>query len=176
MLDVYLRAFSLDDADFIYSLRDMDGMEKIGGVKRFVSKEKDNKWVHDIVMSDGNQSVYLAICQKDTHKIVGYTSIADIDYRNGTCFWSGLKIATAYAGKGYGYQVTKTILKYVFEELRMVRCTAMAIEDHVVAIRMMEKAGYQKEGLMRSYVFKDGIHKNTWLLSILSSEYKRDEA
>jgi ribosomal-protein-alanine N-acetyltransferase len=171
MEDIYLRPFEMNDSIFIHEIRSDETMDKIGGVKRFIAQEKDDKWIKDIIMSDGNECIYLAICIKEQHNIIGYTSVSDIDYRNGTCFWSGLKISKEHAGKGFGYKTAMLILKHVFEELRIVRCTAMALEEHNSAIGLLEKAGYKKEGLMRKYVYKDGEHKNNWLFSILREEY-----
>ena len=172
VFDIYLRAFRSEDALFINALRRIEGMEnKLGGIKRFVSPEREMKWVQDIIMNDDQSAIYLAICENGNDTIRGYTSISDIDYRNGTCFWSGIKLSPDKSGKGYGHQTALLILKYVFEELRMVRCIATGLEEHEVAIKLMEKAGFKKEGLMRNYVFKNGEHKNTWLMSILKEEY-----
>jgi RimJ/RimL family protein N-acetyltransferase len=172
--DILFRSFKKEDAVFVNKLRQSETVEeKIGGVKRFVSQEKDNKWIEDIIMDDGISKISVVICVNNPQQtVVGYTSISDIDYRNGTCFWSSLKILPEFAGKGYGYQATLKILKHAFEELRMTRCSAMGLESHEVALKMMEKAGYTKEGLMRNFVYKNGEHKNVWLLSVTLEDYK----
>jgi RimJ/RimL family protein N-acetyltransferase len=54
----------------------------------------------------------------------------------------------------------------------MERCIAHGLEEHIIALRLMEKTGFRKEGLMRKYVYKNGEYKNTWLLSILKEEYE----
>lgn len=170
--NIFFRAFKQEDAIFINFLRKDDEMEsKIGGSRRFVALEREQKWVNDLIMNDNQSMVYLAVCEKGSDDIIGYTSISDIDYRNGTCFWSGIKISPEKSGRGYGLQVTLLALRYVFEELRMVRCIGMGLEEHHVALRLMEKAGFQKEGLMRKYVYKNGEHKNNWLLSIIDEDY-----
>jgi len=172
VFDIYIRAFRSEDAPFINALRRIEGMEnKLGGIKRFVSPEREMKWVQDIIINDNQSAIYLAICENGNDSIIGYTSISDIDYRNGTCFWSGIKLSPDTSGKGYGHQTALLILKYVFEELRMVRCIATGLEEHEVAIKLMEKAGFKKEGLMRNFVYKNGEHKNAWLMSILKEEY-----
>ncbi len=88
---IFFRALKLEDALFINSLRQIEDMEsKIGGIKRFVSLERETKWINDLIMNDNQSLIYLAICEKGNEKIVGYTSISDIDFRNGSCFWSGI--------------------------------------------------------------------------------------
>lgn len=171
--NIYFRALKQEDAIFINSLRKIEDMEnKISGVKRFVSLEREIKWINDLIMNDYATKIYLAICEKGDDTIIGYTSVTDIDYRNGNCFWSGIKLSPDKCGKGYGLQTALLILKYVFEELRMERCIAHGLEEHDVALRMMEKAGFTREGLMRKNVYKNGEYKNTWLLSILKEEYE----
>jgi ribosomal-protein-alanine N-acetyltransferase len=169
---INFRPFKLEDAKFINDLRRLEDMERlIGGTKRPVSYERDLKWVEDIIMKDNQGVVYYAITLKGEDDIIGYTSISEIDYKNGTCFWSGIKIDQTKARKGVGTEVALKILKYVFEELRMVRCKAECLEEHEAALKMMLKVGYKQEGLMRNTIFKNGYHNNQWLLSVISSEY-----
>jgi RimJ/RimL family protein N-acetyltransferase len=138
----------------------------------FVSLYREAKWVEDIILGDNISKLYWAVTEKDKDEMIGYTSVSDIDYRNGTCFWSGIKISANFSGKGYGTQIALKVLKYVFDELRMVRCIGMCQEYHSPALNLMLKVGYQKEGLMRKYVYKNGNYVNTWLLSIIDDDYK----
>ncbi|SIT93821.1 Protein N-acetyltransferase, RimJ/RimL family [Pontibacter indicus] len=166
------RPLRLEDASFINKLRQEEDMEQlIGGAKRPVAYERDLKWVEQLILGDSQISIYFAITPSGSDEIVGYTSISEIDYRNGTCFWSGIKIDATKAGKGWGSEVALKILKFVFEELRMERCKAECLEHHEVALKMMLKVGYKQEGLMRNTVYKNGIHNNQWLLSVIREEY-----
>ena len=170
--DIKFRAFRKGDENFINQLREEEERESlVGGFKRFVSLDRERKWVEDIIYGDSNTTFYFAITQLDVDNIIGYTSISDIDYRNGTCFWSGIKLSPSYSGKGYGFQTALKVLKYVFEELRMVRCIGMCQEDHITALKLMLKSGYKEEGLMRKYLFKNGKHINEILLSCIDNDY-----
>lgn len=171
--DIKFRAFKAGDEKFINALRENEQMEeKIGGTKRFVSIDREEKWVRDIIMNDNQSAMYFAITEKKTDEIIGYTSISDIDYKNGSCFWSGIKLSPIVSGKGYGFQTATKVLIYVFEELRMVRCIGMCQEDHIVAMKLMLKSGYKQEGLMRKYLFKNGKHINEFLMSCTDDDYK----
>lgn len=174
---IKFRAFRFGDEKFINELRNDDIREsKIGGMKRYVSLDREAKWVHDIIMGDSQTTIYLAVTELDNDEIIGYASISDINYRDGSCHWSGLKLSCQCSGKGYGTQVALLIMKYVFEELRMVRCFTKCQEHHLPALKMMEKAGYSKEGLMRKSLFKNGEHINQWLMSITDEDYKNVKA
>lgn len=169
---IKFRPLRLEDARFINDLRQKDDMEKlIGGSSRPVSYERDLKWVDDLIMKDSQTTIYYAITSIDNDDIIGYTSISEIDYRNGTCFWSGIKIDTSKARKGCGTQAALKILKFVFDELRMICCMAQCQEQHEAALGLMLKVGYVKEGLMRKRLFKNGVHNNQWLLSVTDEDY-----
>jgi len=170
--DIDFRPFTLEDARFVNKLRREESIERfIGGSKRPVSLERDIKWVQDIIMNDNQSIIYFAITPKGSEEIIGYTSISEIDFRNGTCFWSGIKIDNSRTGRGLGTQVALKILKFVFEELRMQRCKGECLEQHEAVLKMLHKVGYKSEGLMRSSVYKNGIYNNQWLLSVIKDDY-----
>jgi RimJ/RimL family protein N-acetyltransferase len=170
--DIKFRAFKLGDEVLINQLRTDEERENlVGGMKRFVSMDREAKWVRDIIYNDSATILYLAVTLNNSDEIIGYISISDIDYRNGTCFWSGIKLSREHSGKGYGTQISLLISKYVFEELRMIRCIGKCQEEHIGVLKLMEKSGYTKEGLMRKALFKNGKHINQWLLSITDEDY-----
>lgn len=170
--DISFRPFALQDAAFVNALRRNEEREKqIVGAKRPVSYERDQKWIEDIILKDNQTAVYYAITLAGQDDIIGYTSIGDIDYRNGGCFWNGIKIDKAHAGKGFGLQVALKVLKYVFEELRMERCQGTCLESHGAVVNILNKAGFRHEGVMRHKVFKDGKYHNELLVSVIREEY-----
>lgn len=166
------RPFRLEDAQFINDLRQLENMESmLVGNKRPVAFERDVKWVQDVMMNDSQTSIYFAIIESGKDEIVGYTSISEIDYRNGTCFWSGIKLDTRIAGKGWGTEVGLKVLKFVFEELRMERCKGECLEEHEAGRRLMLRIGFQIDGLMRSAVYKNGKQHNQYITSVIKSDY-----
>ena len=171
-IDIFFRAFELADAKFVNDLRKIDEFEnQIGGNKRFVSSARDAKWLESLIFNDYQDKLYVAICEKESKNIIGYTSVSDIDHVNKSCFWSGIKIHPHFNGKGYGTKTVLLILKFVFEELNMERCTGQCLEEHIVAKKLMEKVGFKVEALQRHSVFKNGKYHNQFILSILKEEY-----
>jgi RimJ/RimL family protein N-acetyltransferase len=168
------RPFRLEDARFVNDLRQLESTESLlGGNKRPVSYERDVKWVQDIMLGDSPTTIYFAVTEKGKDEIVGYASISEINYRNGSCFWSGIKLDNRKAGRGWGTQVGLKIVKFAFEELRMERCKGEVLEEHDGAMRMMAKVGFEVEGLVRNVVFKNGKYHNQYLLSMIRSDYER---
>ncbi|GGC65196.1 hypothetical protein GCM10011387_18550 [Pedobacter quisquiliarum] len=172
--EVYLRAFKPEDAVFINELRKNKAIEeKIGGVTKFVSLEREQRWVNDIINNDDPRNGWLAVCEVGGNDdIIGYASVNDIDYRNGTCIGGGIKVISPTPGKFYGLQVLLLGMRHAFEELRMVRFAVFVMEENKGSLRIMERAGLKREGFLRKYIYKNGAHRNCWLLSITDEEYR----
>tara|TARA_R110001583_G_scaffold8896_2_gene41976 strand:- start:25509 stop:26048 length:540 start_codon:yes stop_codon:yes gene_type:complete len=171
-MNIFFRAFELEDAEFINALRDDEIMEsKIGGNKRFVSLARERKWVEDIIYGDYKEQIYFAICENGSKDIIGYSSISDIDHFNKSCSLSGIKLEPEFSKKGYGIQVIILMLRYAFEELGMERCTSICLENHVVMSKVLERVGFHTEGLLRHSLFKNGSYQNQYLFSIIKADY-----
>ena len=169
---ISFRPFKSEDALFVNKLRQIEKMEElIGGAKRPVALERDVKWVQDIMMGDNQHMIYYAVTLQNDDAMIGYLSISDIDFRNGTCSFSGIKIDPTHSGKGLGTEVVLKSMKYVFEELRMERCVALCFDDNHASLKMFEKAGFKREGLMRNSIFKNGRHISQWMVSMIKEEY-----
>lgn len=170
--DIYMRALRFEDAVFINNLRKDEKVEgKLASGAKFVSLERDQKWIQDLILNDDPTKAYFAYCENGSEDIIGYVSLVNIDFRNGTCVGHGIKIKTPTPGKFYGVQGLQLLCRHAFEELRMVRMQAEVLEEHGGSLRILERAGYKREGLMRNYLFKGGEHKNCWLMSITKEDY-----
>jgi RimJ/RimL family protein N-acetyltransferase len=170
--NIWLRKIIVEDAELINGLRSVTANNLIGGNNNFISLDQDREWVKKLSLKDSAiDQIYLTICLSDQDQKIGYTSISNIDYRNKSAFWSGIKLIPSYTGKGYGFQVMLKILSYCFLELNMERVTAQSLEQHITANKYLTKGGFVSEGLMRHFLYKEGEYKNVYLWSILREEY-----
>lgn len=72
----------------------------------------------------------------------------------------GYFIAREHHGKGYALRALKLAEKYVFSHLENIRrLHALIIVGNRQSVRVVEKAGYAKEGILRKYLkCGDGYH------------------
>jgi ribosomal-protein-alanine N-acetyltransferase len=73
-------------------------------------------------------------------------------------------------GKGYTTQAVKLIVKHAFEELKLHRIEAGVMPHNIGSIRVLEKAGFHKEGLARKNVKINGKWEDHEVLAILNLE------
>jgi ribosomal-protein-alanine N-acetyltransferase len=172
MMRIYLRAFELEDYKLINQWRsDPEITALLSGNVMFVSSEREKKWVEDKIFEDST-SLYLGICLKESNELIGYLSVTSIDYRNRKAEWAGLIIGRKDLMRhGYANEAVRLMLEHLFFQLGLGRVYAHALEEHVNSIRMMMKAGFKKEGVLRNNVFKDNRFHNSVFMSLLKEEF-----
>lgn len=68
----------------------------------------------------------------------------------------GYYIGEAYWGCGLGTSAVTQVCTYIFENTDIIRIFAEPFAYNTVSCRVLEKAGFQFEGLLRSNAVKNG--------------------
>lgn len=82
----------------------------------------------------------------------------------------GYYVAEEYWGKGIMTEAVKQICEYVFDKSDIVRIYAEPFEYNVASCRVLEKAGFQYEGTLRSNAVKNGKVIDMKMYSLLKCE------
>ena len=167
---VYLRALEIEDHINIHKWRqDKDIARNFGGVPLFSSSENEKKWVEGRIFDKEN--VTCAICIKETDEFIGIIFLNDIDYHNRSAHMPIFLGEKKYWGKGYATDARILMLYYAFFERGLERIWAKVLEDNKPALRMLEKIGYKKEGLLRRASYRNGKFVNIVYWGILKEEF-----
>ena len=92
-------------------------------------------------------------------KIIGTISFSDMK-RN--AFFScqiGYKIDSNYVNQGYGFKMLSNSIKIMESECHMHRIGAYILPGNQPSIKLVEKVGFELEGIARSYV----LMNNKWI-------------
>lgn len=83
----------------------------------------------------------------------------------------GYAVATDYWGQGIATRAVKLALSRVFRDLaEVLRLQAFVGVDNQASQRVLEKAGFRREGLLRKYTYLKGELKDLYLYSFLSTD------
>jgi RimJ/RimL family protein N-acetyltransferase len=74
--------------------------------------------------------------------------------------------------KGYATEATQLMVDYLFLSKQLARIQAIVDVRHLASQRVLEKAGFQREGTMRDETFDRGAWRDFYLYSILRREWK----
>lgn len=71
-------------------------------------------------------------------------------------------------GKGYTTEAVKMILNYAFETLHLHRIEAGVMPHNIGSMRVLEKAGFHKEGLAKKNVKINGVWEDHQVFAIIN--------
>jgi RimJ/RimL family protein N-acetyltransferase len=89
---------------------------------------------------------------------------AEIGYWLGETMW----------GRGIATDAVRLLTAHVFDEWNMLRLYAVPFADNLASRRVLEKAGYTCEGIMRSSSVKAGQRRDQALYAAINPAWKGD--
>lgn len=82
----------------------------------------------------------------------------------------GYYIAEAYWGRGIMTEAVRQTCEYVFAQSDIIRIYAEPFADNAASCRVLEKAGFQYEGTLRSNAVKNGKVTDMKMYALLKTE------
>lgn len=83
----------------------------------------------------------------------------------------GYEIHPDYWRKGYTLEAVLKVIQYGFDELELTRIGAVVFKENVASNKLLLKAGFQNEGILRNYMYQNGKAHDTFVYSILNSKH-----
>lgn len=74
--------------------------------------------------------------------------------------------------QGYGTDAIRTLLRLAFGEMNLHRVYLRVDADNLRGIRCYQKCGFQREGVLRDTVFREGCYYDQLLMSVLRPEFE----
>jgi RimJ/RimL family protein N-acetyltransferase len=112
----------------------------------------------------------LSIRDLGSDELLGHLVAFGFDWAAGRAevgYW----VRAGARGRGVGSDAVARFSRYAFEELGFVRLQAATDVENVASQRLLERAGFRQEGVMRSYgVRDDGTRADFFLYSRIRDE------
>jgi len=100
---------------------------------------------------------------------IGYVPGLDVErYSAEIGYWLG----ESYWGRGIGTEALVLVTAHVFDALNMLRLFALPFADNAGSIRVLEKAGYVREAILRSSSVKYGQPRNQLLYARVNDAWR----
>lgn len=71
-----------------------------------------------------------------------------------------------YWGQGLGTEAVKAITRFGIQDLTLHRIQAKVMPENIGSLKVLEKAGYEKEGVLKKYLFGKEFH-DTVMMAIV---------
>ena len=117
--------------------------------------EKDaEEFIAAMLSADRTKTFAFAIVADS--RVIGSIGVFRCDNIHSRTAEMGYYIDELYWGKGLGTSAVKQTCKYVFEHTDIIRIFAEPFAYNTASCRVLEKAGFQMEGILRSNAVKNG--------------------
>ena len=119
---------------------------------------------------DGDDAYPFFVFRTADHTLLGGLTLGNVRRGAAQTACLGYWMGAAHAGKGIMGQAVNAVCRLGFHKLRLERIEAACLEDNAVSIRLLEKAGFQREGLARSYLNIAGQRQDHLLFALLAPD------
>jgi ribosomal-protein-alanine N-acetyltransferase len=111
------------------------------------------------------------IFDSSTSILVGHISLYSIKRLPFQSGFVGYSIDEQQIGKGFATEAVKLVLKFAFKDLGLHRIEAYVSPKNTGSIRVLEKAGLQREGLLKELLYINGVWEDHYMYAILEKEF-----
>lgn len=155
----------------IYQILSRDDVMQYYGTDKFTDPEEAAAIIQSF--SKGFESGMAArwgIILKESGELVGTIGIHNWNKRVGRAE-IGYELHPDHWRKGIATEAVHAVLSHSFNELGIFRMGAVVFPENVGSLGMLEKIGFQKEGLLRAYLHQGGRSHDSFMLSLLKTEW-----
>ena len=112
------------------------------------------------------------IVDKASNRLIGHIHLMDLSAQHHKAH-IGFVLARSCWNNGLATEALLHVLAYVFGTLDLHRVEGFSLVGNGAAMRVMEKAGMQKEGVLRDYLFQKGDFRDFAVYAILQRDFER---
>jgi [ribosomal protein S5]-alanine N-acetyltransferase len=173
--NIYIRPFTEEDADDLLNLQqgnrqffEQFSYERDENFYTLAAQQKrienfQNDWQDD-------ESYQFGIFTNETDKLIGTINLFQVLRGSLQSAFIGYFLDKLHNGKGYTTEAAKLVVQYAFNELHLHRIEAGVMPHNIGSIRVLEKAGFHKEGIAVKNVRINGRWEDHQVLAIINPD------
>lgn len=116
--------------------------------------------------------VMFLLMDKESGKIIGRCGLHNWNHDHLRAEIGYVMNDEAFKRKGLMSEAVAAVLEFGFTQLNLNRIDAMVGAGNAASLRIIEKSGFVKEGILRQHVLIDGKFEDSILFSKLAGEYE----
>ncbi len=168
------RALNETDFDLFYELYSDEEVMKYAYLDKLTSQEDAKDAFKNILLDQSAHDIgiqYVA-CIKEENVPIGIVDYeVALKHPQGGIFEIGYFIKPGYWGQGFGTEMGKALINYLFTNYSIHKVTASCNSSNSQSESIMIKLGMTKEGVSRRVRYKDGRWDDELKYSLLKEEW-----
>lgn len=164
--EIHLRPFRITDVDDFLAWAGDDEVTKYNTWNSFTSRDEVMNFLKEVIKC---HPWYRAICIKD--RPIGSIYVQpgiDKNERRGEI---GYAMNKKYWGMGIATEAVNMVVSCVFKELTYLdRVEGLVFSENIASQRVLEKAGFVKEGILKNYYYVKGKSRDIVMYSMVKAD------
>jgi RimJ/RimL family protein N-acetyltransferase len=166
---IYFRPLERADAPMIQQWINDPEIRKFLRIYLPMNLAAEERYIDSV--SGNGQDLSMLIVRTDNDRPIGSVGLHKIDYKNRHAEFGIMIGVQEEQNQGFGGEATRLMVGYAIETLNLNRVELHVYEFNPRALRVYEKAGFRKEGVLRQHHYADGRYWDTTVMSILREEW-----
>jgi [ribosomal protein S5]-alanine N-acetyltransferase len=156
--------------DRYFEIMSNDEVTKFYGMDRLKTREEAAHIVDSFQLSfSQKRGIRWGILLKENQRFIGTIGLnninmpqkrAEIGYELDPTFWR----------VGITPEAVKEVLRYSFDELNLYRIGAVTFLDNQASIDLLEKIGFEREGILKGYIYQNNQHNDAYIFAYLNKK------
>jgi len=168
--NIYLRAWERGDAPAVVAWLNDPEVTQTLAKHHPVNVSAEEAWIAAAYGSE--RDLPLAVVTKESDRLIGGTGLHQIDFKDRHANFGIFIGAKAEWGKGYAPEATALMVRHAFETLNLNRVWLKVYEYNRRSIRVYEKVGFRREGVLRQDHFHEGHYWDSVIMALLRDEWE----
>jgi ribosomal-protein-alanine N-acetyltransferase len=118
---------------------------------------------------EAGTDLHLLIVDAEDDRLLGAIGMHEISRQRGTCT-VGYWLAAEARGRGVATRALRLLCEFAFEQLEVVRIELAVDPGNAASIGVAERAGFRREGLLRSFIEIKGKRRDVLMYSLLPTD------
>ncbi|HWL24422.1 MAG TPA: GNAT family protein [Ureibacillus sp.] len=119
-----------------------------------------------------NREYSFGIYTKGRHQLIGHISLYAIKKLPYSSAFIGYSIDERFTRKGIASEAVNHLVRFGFNELNLHRIEAYVSPKNIGSIKVLERANFVREGLLRKLLYINGVWEDHYMYSILKEEHR----
>lgn len=119
---------------------------------------------------ESGRGIRWGVVERETGAFIGTVGLNNLNLKSRKAE-IGFELHPSYWNKGYVSEAVKEVLAYCFSQLGLFRLGAVTFPENGASIALLQKLGFEKEGMLRGYLCQDDRSHDALIFSLLANEW-----
>jgi|SRR5690554_710049 len=165
--NIFLRALEPTDLEFLYQVENDQTLWEVSNTSTPYSRyileqylENSYRDIYDV------KQLRLVICKIDSIAPLGLIDLYDFDPKNSRVGLGIVIYSETDKRKGFASEALGLICDYAFKTLQVYQVFAGITEDNKASIQLFEKAGFNRNGFKKDWVYSQENYKDEYIYQL----------